>query len=152
MNEARKLPLWKSWVENVGQALSYGSHIDAPGLAEYLGNNQDSIHFASDMIEIRKWFRGRGMVLTARGCGGSGFRIEFPEDNWREIRRKAKSSINALRAGVSIGENTNTLEMSPEAKRRHESVTERMQIRMALIGRKIPATQGVRELSQASRA
>lgn len=133
----RKLPLWKSFLEET--PIDYGYTIEADALARELGvENIDCIEYAMAVNQIRKELRKRGMVFTARGQQGERYVVTPPATNQAEINRLQRSAISAMKQGVILGTNT-PLDMLTEAERRsHEAITEKLGLRLALVTRAIP--------------
>lgn len=140
-DDIRRLPLWKDWVETCGVSMTYGDSVTSSEMIKALSCDEDSIQFAMSIVEIRKWFRRKGMNFTSRGQNGTGYVIAPPGGNSREMGRMARAAINSMREGVVLGTSTPLDLLSPEERRLHESLTEKMATRLALIGRKAPPDQ-----------
>lgn len=136
--DVRKLPLWKSWVEANEGRLTYGAQFTSKELTEYLGLTEDSLQFAMSIHHIRKALRRRGMNFTARGQYGSGYTIAQPGTNHAEMRRMANAAASAMREGVILGTSTPLDLLTEDERRIHESLTEKMATRLALIRRRLP--------------
>lgn len=134
--DVRKLPLWKSWIEANESRLTYGAQFTSKELTEYLGLTEDSLQFAMSVHYIRKALRRKGMNFTARGQYGSGYTIAQPGTNHAEMKRMANAAASAMREGVILGTSTPLDLLTEDERRIHESLTEKMAIRLALIARK----------------
>jgi len=139
--ELRTLPLWKDWIENVGESMTYGSHVSSDEMVKALECPEDCIQFAMAIHNIRKWFRRRGMNFTSRGQNGTGYIIGRPATNAQEMKRMASVAASAMREGVILGTTTPLEMLSPDERRLHESLTEKMATRLALISRKVEPKQ-----------
>lgn len=134
--DARKLPLWKAWVDEHGESFGYGDSVSSGDLVKYLDESEDSLKFAMAIHEIRKWFRRKGMNFTARGQSGTGYVISPPASNRVEMERMAKAAASAMREGVILGSTTPLDMLTEEERRIHEKLTEKMAIRMAMLSRR----------------
>jgi len=139
--DVRKLPLWKSWVEANEGRLIYGAQFASKELTEYLGLAEDSLQFAMSIHHIRKTLRRKGMNFTARGQYGAGYTIAQPGTNHAEMRRMANAAASAMREGVILGTTTPLDLLTEDERRVHESLTEKMATRLALIQRRIQPTK-----------
>ena len=139
--DARKLPLWKSWVEANEGRLTYGAQFTSKELTEYLGLTEDDLQFAMSIHHIRKTLRRKGMNFTARGQYGAGYVIAMPGTNHAEMRRMANVAASAMREGVILGTSTPLDLLTQEERRMHESLTEKMATRLALMRRRIQPTK-----------
>ena len=135
--DARKLPLWKSWVESNESRLTYGAQFTSKELTEYLGLTEDDLQFAMSIHHIRKALRRKGMNFTARGQYGAGYVIAQPGTNHAEMRRMANVAASAMREGVILGTSTPLDMLTDEERRIHESLTEKMATRLALMRRRV---------------
>jgi hypothetical protein len=136
IEDVRKLPLWKSWIESNEGRLTYGAQFTSKELTEYLGLTEDSLQFAMSIHRIRKTLRRKGMNLTARGQYGAGYTIAQPGTNHAEMKRMANAAASAMREGVILGTSTPLDLLTEDERRIHESLTEKMATRLALIARK----------------
>ena len=136
-DDVRKLPLWKSWVEANEGRLAYGAQFTSKELTEYLGLAEDSLQFAMSIHHIRKMLRRKGMNFTARGQYGAGYTIAQPGTNHAEMKRMANTAASAMREGVILGTTTPLDLLTEDERRVHESLTEKMATRLALIQRRI---------------
>ena len=139
--DARKLPLWKSWVEANEGRLTYGAQFTSKELTEYLGLTEEDLQFAMSIHHIRKTLRRKGMNFTARGQYGAGYTIAQPGTNHAEMRRMANAAASAMREGVILGTTTPLDLLTEDERRVHESLTEKMATRLALIQRRIQPTK-----------
>ena len=139
--ELRKLPLWKDWMEKVGQSMTFGNFVSNEDLATALDQPVGSFDFKLDVSKIRKRFRIKGMNFTSRGQYGRGFIIVPPGMNAKEMSRMASAAKSAMRECVILGSNTPLDLLNQEERRIHESLTEKMAMRLALISRKIEPKQ-----------
>jgi hypothetical protein len=137
--DARKLPLWKSWLEANESRLAYGAQFTSKELTEYLGMTEEDLQFAMSIHHIRKALRRKGMNFTARGQYGAGYAIAQPGTNQAEMRRMANVAASAMREGVILGTCTPLDLLTDEERRIHESLTEKMATRLALMRRKLTA-------------
>lgn len=139
--DARKLPLWKSWLEANESRLAYGAQFTSKELTEYLGMTEEDLQFAMSIHHIRKALRRKGMNFTARGQYGAGYVIAQPGTNQAEMRRMANVAASAMREGVILGTSTPLDMLTDEERRIHESLTEKMATRLALMRRKLTAPE-----------
>lgn len=137
-NPTRILPLWKAWLEENAGRIQYGAQFTSEELVKFLDQQEDSIGFAMSVHEIRKALRRRGMVLTARGEFGKGYRISPPSANMDEMKRMEKAAASALREAVVLGTSTPLDALTQEERRLHESLLEKVSTRLALMNRKQP--------------
>lgn len=139
--DARKLPLWKSWLEANESRLAYGAQFTSKELTDYLGMTEEDIQFAMSIHHIRKALRRKGMNFTARGQYGAGYVIAQPGTNQAEMRRMANVAASAMREGVILGTSTPLDMLTDEERRIHESLAEKMAARLALMRRKLAAPE-----------
>jgi hypothetical protein len=134
--ETRKFPLWKEWIEQRGESMGYGDAVTSKEMAEALGEKEESLQFNMAIMEIRKWFRRRGMNFTSRGLKGSGFVIAKPGLNAWEIERMWHAALSSMKEALILGTTTPLELLNSEERRIHEAKTAKMAMRLALISRK----------------
>lgn len=137
-NPTRILPLWKAWLDENADRIQHEAHFTSLELVKFLDQPEDSIGFAMSIHEIRKALRRRGMVFTARGEFGKGYRISPPSANADEMRRMEKAAASAMREAVVLGTSTPLDALTQEERRLHESLLEKLSTRLALMNRKQP--------------
>ena len=84
---------------------------------------------------IRVVLRHRGMNFSQRGLRGAGFQILPPNTNADEMEHLNRVATNSLKASVILGTKTDLRLLSDCERKHHESVTEKMAHRLALLGR-----------------
>jgi hypothetical protein len=144
--DARKLPLWRSWIEDQGVGIQYGATYPAEDIAAYLDCDVEGITFAMAILEIRRTLRKRGMNFTGRGGRGMTYTITPPANNADEMRRLQSTAINALKQGVILGTATPIHLLTADEARRHESELYRIATRAALVNRRVIAQSSQKAL------
>ena len=133
--EVRTLPLWKYWCETRGEQLTFQDQVDVEEMVKALGKPADSVQFSMGIMEIRRWFRRRGMNFTSRGLNSRGFVISKPEANSDEMVRMDRAAMNGIREAVILGSKTPVELLSDEDRRRHEAITQKIATRLAMISK-----------------
>jgi hypothetical protein len=133
--EVRRLPLWKDWIERNEHRLAYGLTVTTEEMEEALDEKFGTAAFNMAIFEIRAVLRHRGMNFSQRGLHGAGFQILPPNTNADEMERMNRVAVNSLKASVILGTKTDLRLLSDCERKRHESVTEKMAHRAALLGR-----------------
>jgi len=136
--EARKLPLWRAWLEANEARLTYGAAFKTSELEEFFGVKADTWAFREETIAIRANLRRRGMNFTERGQNGAGYVIAQPNTNADEVERLNHAAVSALRSSVELATTTPLQLLDAEERRRHEAVAEKAAHRLALLGRTQP--------------
>jgi hypothetical protein len=135
---ARALPLWRAFITQMraDDRIGYGQFFSIEEMEDILSAKADSLEFAFGVARIRRALRREGKNFTSRGQGGKGYVIASLETNHVEMGRLQCAALTALREGVILGTTTPVELLSAEARRKHESVLERMANRLALINRR----------------
>lgn len=144
--EAKRLPLWKSFVEDNEGTFTFGAFFSKESMEAALGCKSDSMEFAFEVSKVRKALRRKGLNFTSRGNSGEGYSIGMPDTNAAEMKRMQKAAFRAMREGVILGTNTPLDTLSADDRRRHESVLEKMAIRLSLINRRNPVDASLKKL------
>lgn len=137
-NTTRILPLWKAWMEENASRIQYGAQFTSDELVKFLDQPEESIGFAMSIHEIRKALRRRGMVFTARGEFGKGYKISPPCANADEMKRMERAAVSSLREAVVLGTSTPLDILTSDERKLHEALLEKVSTRLALIARKQP--------------
>lgn len=134
--EARRLPLWKSCLEDMRKSgVQYGTQFTSEFFEERLSCDRNSMQFSLAISEIRRELEYDGFFLSGRGQKQSGFVILQPSENTAMMASYSKAASDALRRGVILGTNTRLDTLSESERRRHEQMLERMAIKSALLQR-----------------
>jgi hypothetical protein len=133
--EVRRLPLWKDWIERNEHRLAYGLTVTTEEMEKALDEKAGERAFNMSIFNIRSALRHRGMNFSQRGLNGAGFHILPPNTNADEMEHLNRVALNSLKASVILGTRTNLNLLSDCERKRHESVTEKMAHRLALLGR-----------------
>lgn len=140
-----KLPEWKSCLEQMrSDGLEYGRVFTAEFLELHLGMKRDEMRFSLAISEIRRHLEKEGMFLNGQGQKGESFTIVPPEENAKVGTRYAYAATDALRRAHVLLETTPLETLTAEQRRKHEQVSGRIAIKVALMSRS--ATYG-RQLS-----
>ena len=133
--EVRRLPLWKDWIERNEHRIAHGLTVTMEEMEEALDGIRETHGFNMEVHHIRRELRHRGMNFSQRGLRGAGFQILPPNTNADEMEHLNRVALNSLKASVILGTRTNLSLLSDCERKRHESVTEKMAHRLALLGR-----------------
>ena len=133
--EVRRLPLWKDWIERNEHRIAHGLTVTMEEMEEALDGIRETQAFNMEVFKIRSELRHRGMNFSQRGLRGAGFQILPPNTNADEMEHLNRVALNSLKASVILGTRTNLSLLSDCERKRHESVTEKMAHRLALLGR-----------------
>lgn len=136
--EARKLPLWRAWMEANEARLSYGAAFTTAELEEFFGVQSDRLAFRVEVMAIRSELLKRGMNFTERGQNGAGFVIAQPNTNADEVERMQRAAMSSMGRSVVLASTTPLELLTEEEKRRHEAVAEKAATRLALLSRTAP--------------
>lgn len=135
LEEARRLPLWRSWIEANETRFTFGAMFTTQELSKYLGMKETDVQFAFAIIPIRRFLRRKGMNFTARGQDGKAFWIMPPNTNAETVHSMQRAAVNALKEGVILGTATPLEMLTEEERMRHESICERVATMAALLAR-----------------
>jgi hypothetical protein len=135
----RRLPLWKDWIERNEHRIAYGLTVTTEEMEKALDEKAGEMAFQMSIYHIRVSLRQRGMNFSQRGLNGAGFHILPPNTNADEMEHLNRVAVNALKASVILGIKTDVGLLSDCERKRHESVTEKMANRLALLARSTPA-------------
>lgn len=133
MNEARKYPLWREFVES--ESIDFGSSWSVETLAKKLECDPTSVEFQFAIDSIRRAIRRHGMYLSSAGSNGLIYRVVEAHQNADVMQRMQRRAIRSMRASVELGANTPRELLDAEQQRRHEAILERASTRLALINR-----------------
>ena len=133
--EVRRLPLWKDWIDRNEHRIAHGLTVTMEEMEEALDGVRETAAFNLNVYNIRLELRHRGMNFSQRGLRGAGFHILPPNTNADEMEHLNRVALNSLKASVILGTKTNLNLLSDCERKRHESVTEKMAYRLALLGR-----------------
>lgn len=133
--EVRRLPLWKDWIDRNEHRIAHGFTVTMEEMEEALDGVRETAAFNLNVYNIRLELRHRGMNFSQRGLRGAGFHILPPNTNADEMEHLNRVALNSLKASVILGTKTNLNLLSDCERKRHESVTEKMAYRLALLGR-----------------
>jgi hypothetical protein len=135
----RRLPLWKDWIERNEHRIAYGLTVTTEEMEKALDEKAGEMAFQMSIYHIRFALRHRGMNFSQRGLNGAGFHILPPNTNADEMEHLNRVAMNAMKASVILGTKTDVGLLSDCERKRHESVTEKMANRLALLARSTPA-------------
>lgn len=133
MNEARKYPLWREFVES--ENINFGSSWSVETLAKKLECDPSSVEFQFAIDAIRRAIRKHGMYLSSAGSNGLTYRVVEAHQNADVMQRMQRKAIRSMRASVELGANTPRELLDAEQQRRHEAILERASTRLALVNR-----------------
>lgn len=136
--EARKLPLWRAWLEANEARLTYGAAFKTEDLEAFFGVQSDRLAFRVEVIAIRAELLKRGMNFTERGQNGAGFVIAQPNTNADEVERMQRAAISAMGRSVVLATTTPMQLLTEQERRKHEAVAEKAATRLALLSRTAP--------------
>jgi hypothetical protein len=131
-----KLPLWRECAKEMIQSgISHGETYPASYFEEWLKCKSDSMAFSLGIAEIRRALEMHGFYLSGRGQKGTQFVIVPAEAHANVMRSYSRKAADALKRGVILGTNTRLDHLQPDARRRHESMLEKMAVKFALLSR-----------------
>lgn len=131
--ELVRLPLWRSCVEEMRKnGLAYGKTYDAAYFEERLRCARFEMRFGLAISEIRKALEVDGFYLSGRGLKGDSFIILEPARNVDVMANYSAAAMDALKRGVILGTNTRLDLLSAEERRKHESMLEKLAMRLLL--------------------
>lgn len=134
--EALKLPLWRECAkEMLVQGIEYGKVYPSQYFEDRLRCASDSMTFSMGIAEIRRALEPHGFYLSGRGQKGEQYVILPAQANANVMMCYSRKASDALKRGVILGTNTRLDTLSADDRRRHESVLEKMAVKLALVSR-----------------
>ena len=132
--ELVRLPLWRSCAEAMlADGVDYGKTYSAEYFEQKLRCQRDEMAFGLGVSEIRRALECRGYYLSGRGLKGDSFIILEPNKNIKVLGSYSSYAVDALTRGVILGTNTRLDTLTVEERRRHESVLQKMAMRLTMI-------------------
>lgn len=129
-----RLPIWKNALDEMRkQGLHYGKTYPAEWFETQLRAQRNTMPFGLGISEIRRELEHDGYFLSGRGQKGNQFVILEPESNQDVMKCYGRAALNALQRGVILGTNTRLDTLSAEQRRKHQSLLEKMAVRVALV-------------------
>lgn len=129
-----RLPLWRNCVDAMlSDGIEYGKTYTAEYFEGQLRCARDEMKFGLAISEIRRQLESKGFYLSGRGLNGNSFIILQPNDNVDVMRSYSSAALDALKRGVILGTNTRLDALSDEEKRRHESVLQKIAMRLVMM-------------------
>ena len=136
MSELVRLPLWRNCVEAMREeGINYGHTYASSYFEERLKCKRDTMQFGLAISEIRRELEKDGYYLSGRGQKGDAFVILMPEANADVMQSYQQAAVIALKRGVILGTNTRLDTLDEEARRKHESILEKLAMRAVLLNR-----------------
>lgn len=125
---------WRLVAEDLlANEIDYGSFFPTAQLEKTLGLTREMPEFAFAMCGIRGILLNRGFYLTARGQHGEQYVVIPACENADVMLNMSQQASNALRKGIILGTMTSMDKLTPEERRRHESVLEKLAHKSALL-------------------
>jgi hypothetical protein len=138
-DEPIKLPEWKACYEDMMEdGVDYGKTYTAEFFESRLRTTRDTLKFGLDVSNVRTKLLEHGYYLSGRGGKGEQFVILEAAANSKVMENFQFAAANALKKGVILGTNTRVDILTDEERRKHESMLEKLAIRAALFGRRMP--------------
>lgn len=135
-NQVRKLPLWKSCLQKMEEeGLHYGTSFTVEWLEEQLSAKFGTIGFMIAIHDLRIELEKRGFAIAGSPKKTGRYAILPAKDNAAVMSRMSRKGKRYFVRTVLLGSNTDMSELTPEEKKRHQSVLERARLRVALIDR-----------------
>lgn len=134
--EVIRLPLWKACLDEMRKnCVEYGKVYATEYFEAALKCQRDSMEFGLAVSNIRRELEKDGYYLTGRGQKLTQFIILPPEANRNVMAAYSRAATDALTRGVVLGTNTRMDVLTAEDRRRHESLLEKMAVKLALCRR-----------------
>lgn len=135
-NQVRKLPLWKSCLQKMEEeGICYGKTYAVAWLEEQLSATLTDVSFGIGIYNLRVELEKRGFSLAGSPTKTGHYAIVPAKDNAAVMARMSRKGKRYFQRTVLLGSNTDMSELTPEEKKRHQSVLERARLRVALIDR-----------------
>ncbi len=132
-SNAVRLPLWKNCAEQMMKdGIDHGNTYTAEYFEERLRCKRDDMRFGLAISEIRRVLELNGFYLSGRGLKGNSFIILHACDNQDVMKSYASAAIDALKRGVILGTKTRLDSLNEEERRRHESILQKLAMRLVL--------------------
>lgn len=132
--ELVRLPLWRNCADAMrAGGISYGKTYPTEYFEEQLRCNRDSLQFGIAISEIRHDLETSGFFLCGRGQKGKQLVVVPAASNSDVMASYARLATRALRRGVILGTNTPLTALSAEERRRHESMNEKLAMRLVFV-------------------
>jgi hypothetical protein len=144
--ELVRLPLWRDCAEKMlADGVDYGQTYPAEYFEERLRCKRDDMKFGLGVSHIRRALESKGFYLSGRGLKGSSFIILEPSDNKSVMTNYSAQALDALKRGVILGTNTRLDTLTAEERRRHESVLEKMAMRLVMMRKTMQVASAVKQ-------
>lgn len=138
IGRTKRLPLWRNVLDDmIANGVTHGSVFTSEYFEKGLMCERDSMEFGLAVSEIRLALEALGLYLSGRGQKGNQFTILNVESNADIMRCYDRASTNYMRRAVILGTATDVSKMDRLHRERHEKILEKVQTRLALLGRPI---------------
>jgi hypothetical protein len=144
-SEERAYPLGPgAIVEDLRAAgrLKYGEMIECEFFEKRLTKRRHDPFFHVQVSGIRRLLEEEGLYLSGRGLKGNAYRIAEAHENANHVVGHMKHSRREAKRAVILGSTTDTSQLTDAERLRHESVTNKAAVSLALLKR----TDAVAEL------
>lgn len=144
-----RLPLWKTCVDTMLKTgIEFGSVYKAEFFEEQLRCKRTDMKFSLAISQIRRRLESEGFYLSGQGLKGDSFVILEPNQNRDVMSSYSSKALDALKRGVILGTNTRMDLLSAEDRRRHESVLEKIAMRLMLCKKPKTFTDALKEANK----
>ena len=134
--EVIRLPLWRHCLDELRKAgIAYGKTFPAEFFETHLKSKRNEMQFGLDVSNIRRELEKDGYYLSGRGQNGTQFVILQAAKNGDQMQHYGRAAADALKRGVILGTNTRLDALSPQDRKRHEGILERLAIQSVLLNR-----------------
>jgi hypothetical protein len=119
----------------LADGVEYGKTYSAEYFEEKLRCKRDQMAFGISLSQVRRALETKGFYLSGRGLKGNSFIILEPKNNVNVLRSYSHSALDDLKRGVILGTNTRLDTLTAEERRRHESMLQKMAMRLVMINK-----------------
>lgn len=127
------------------EGVDYSKVYDAAWFEDRLKCPRYSMQFGLAISEIRRGLESKGFYLSGCGQNGNQFIILPPENNQDVMAGYQRAATDALKRGVILGTNTRLDLLKDDDRRKHESVLEKMALKMVLLNRSVAIGNAVKK-------
>lgn len=131
---AVRLPIWKHALDQMREeGIAYGKTFPAEWFEKQLRTARDTMGFGLAISEIRRELEKDGFYISGRGQKGDQYVILEPASNQDVMLGYGRAALDALKRGVILGTNTRLDTLTANERRKHESILEKLAVRLALV-------------------
>ena len=134
-NTLQRLPLWRGVVEQMlADGVAYGMEYDIDWFAEKLRHNVGDMKLSLEITEIRRALMKHGFYLCGRVAKGK-LVLREPLGMHKRTEEFNRECSRSLKWGLILGTKVPLDALPPDARKKHESLLQKMATRAVLFNR-----------------